>query len=65
MCIRDRIGGGHVRIGAVIQIQKGTLRTFKDDVFAFFEGIIDEQRGIGDILSQLIEMCIRDRLLLP
>ena len=43
---RHRVGGGHIGVGAVIEIQQGALGPFKQDVFAGPRGVMD---GAGAI----------------
>src|SRR2546430_11811999 len=38
---RDRIGGGHERVGAVVDVEEGPLRTFEQDALALAAPLIE------------------------
>ena len=44
---RHRIGGGNIRIGAVVDVQVGALGAFKEDILALPDRLVNQDRDVG------------------
>ena len=48
----SRVRAGNIRIGAVVDIEEGSLRAFKQHVFTLAENFVQHHAGIGDVRAQ-------------
>ena len=49
-----RVGGGHERIGAVIEVQQRPLRPLQQDRLAALQRLVQQHRGVGDVGAQAL-----------
>ncbi len=64
-CSGDRVGGGDERVGAVVDVEQGGLGALEDHRLAGVERVVDQARGVGDVLLQAAaveQVLLGDRL---